>query len=327
MIVVTGGTGHIGNVLVRQLLEKGEKVRVVIPEGENTFSIDGLQVEVIRGDVRDINSLIKAFHSARIVYHLGGMVSILPGKSKPLNDVNVIGTQNVIKACKICKVERLIYTSSIHAYEEPPHHIMIDEATPISPNRVLGDYAKSKAKATLEVLKAAKDGLNVVVVCPSGVIGPFDYKISDMGQLVVRYLKGNLKYYVEGAYNFVDVRDVARGHILACENGLCGECYILSGERVEVKKILSIMEEATGIKNTSKKVPYLLARISAGIASVYYMTSNKRPLFTSYSLKVLYSNSNICCNKAKKQLGYKYRSVKESINDSMIWFKENGYCV
>ena len=327
MVVVTGATGHIGNVLVRQLLNRGEKVRALVPTGEDTSSINGLQIEIVNGDLRDVDSLIRAFKDCKIVYHLGGLVSILPGKSKLLNDINVVGTQNVIKACRSCNIERLVYTSSIHAYEEPPIGIMIYETTPISPNKVLGEYAKSKARATLEVLKAVKEGLNAVVVCPSGVIGPFDYKISDMGQLALRYLKGTLKYFVDGAYNFVDVRDVAAGHILACEKGVSGECYILSGERVEVKNILSVMEEATGIKNSCKKVPYMLAKLSAGAASVYYIAAKKRPLFTVYSLKVLYSNSQVCCDKARKELGYKYRSVKESIGDSIVWFKENGYCM
>lgn len=184
MVVVTGATGHIGNVLVRELLSRGENVSVVIPPFEDTACLDGLQLEMVKGDVRQIDSLIQAFRGGDVVYHLAGAISILPGKNELLHQVNVVGTRNVVEACLKTDVRRLIYTSSIHAVKEPPHGTVIDETLPYDPDTVLGDYAKSKARATLEVLKGVKRGLDAVIVCPTGVIGPYDYydyRVSDIG--------------------------------------------------------------------------------------------------------------------------------------------------
>jgi len=232
MIVVTGATGHIGNVLVRELLSRGENVRVVIPPFEDTTPLDGLKVEMVEGDVRQVDSLIQAFKEGDVVYHLAGIISILPGKSKLLYQVNVMGTRNVVGACLKTDVRRLVYTSSIHAIAEPPHGTAIDETLPFDPDRAIGEYDRSKAQATLEVLKAVQQGLDAIIVCPTGVVGPYDFKLSEMGQLFIDFAKKKLKAYIDGAYDFVDVRDVAIGHILACEKGHTGESYILSGERV-----------------------------------------------------------------------------------------------
>lgn len=161
MVVVTGATGHIGNVLVRELLSRGENVSVVIPPFEDTACLDGLQLEMVKGDVRQIDSLIQAFRGGDVVYHLAGVISILPGKNELLHQVNVVGTRNVVEACLKTDVRRLIYTSSIHAVKEPPHGTVIDETLPYGPDTVLGDYAKSKARATLEVLKGVKRGLDI----------------------------------------------------------------------------------------------------------------------------------------------------------------------
>ncbi len=323
MVVVTGATGHIGNVLVRELLLRGEKVRVVIPPFEDASCLDGLKVEIVEGDVCHIDSFIQAFERGDVVYHLAGIISILSGKSEPLYQVNVEGTRNVIESCFKTKVQRLVYTSSIHAIKEPPHGIVIDETFPFDPDNVLGDYAKSKAQATLEVLNGVKQGLNAVIVCPTGVIGPYDYKISEMGQLIMDFTQRKLKAYVDGAYDFADVRDVATGLILACEKGCSGESYILSGEQITVRDLLLMLQEITGVKAPSLKIPAWLARTVGKIAPLYYRLTNTKPLFTTYSINVLASNSQISSAKARRELGYSTRPVKESVTDAVAWFREN----
>jgi len=324
MVVVTGATGHIGNVLARELLLRGEGVRVVIPPFEDASCLDGLKVEIVEGDVLQIDSLIQAFEGSDVVYHLAGIISILPGKSELLYQVNVEGTQNVVEACLKTKVRRLVYTSSIHAVKEPPHGTVIDETFPFDPDSVLGDYAKSKAHATLEVLKGVTQGLDTVIVCPTGVIGPYDYRISEMGQLILDFTNGKLKAYVDGAYDFADVRDVATGLILACEKGRSGESYILSGEQITVHDLLLILEGMTGVKAPSIKIPAWLARTVGKVAPLYYRLTNTKPLFTAYSVDVLASNSLISSEKAHRELGYSTRSVRESIEDAIRWFRKNG---
>lgn len=324
MIVVTGATGHIGNVLVRELVSRGERVRAVIPPFEDASCLDGLKVEMVEGDVRQIDSLIQAFKGSDVVYHLAGVISILSGKSELLYQVNVEGTRNVVEACLRVSGRRLVYTSSIHAVKEPPHGIVIDETFPFDPDNVLGDYAKSKAQATLEVLRGVKQGLNAVIVCPTGVIGPYDYKISEMGQLIMDFIQRKLKAYVDGAYDFADVRDVATGLILACEKGRTGESYILSGEQITVRDLLLMLQEITGVKAPSLKIPAWLARTVGKIAPLYYRLTNTKPLFTTYSIDVLASNSQISSAKARRELGYSTRPVKESVTDAVAWFRENS---
>jgi len=189
---------------------------------------------------------------------------------------------------------------------------------------VLGEYAKCKAQATLEVLKGVEQGLNAVVVCPTGVIGPYDYKISEMGQLIINASKGKLRAYIEGAYDFVDVRDIATGLILASEKGRSGESYILSGERITISDLLLILEEITGVKAPSFKVPAWLARTLGTITTPYYRLTKTKPLFTAYSVDVLESNSQISSEKAHYELGYSSRYIRESVADAVSWFKENS---
>jgi len=324
MIVIVGATGHLGNNLARELVKNKENVRAIILPSEDTAPIKNLNIEQVEGDVRDINSLVKAFTGADIVYHMAGVVAISKGKEKLMNEVNVIGTRNVVNACLETGVRRLVYTSSVHAIAEPPKGTMIDESFPFDPNEVKGDYAKSKALATREVLKGIEQGLDAVILCPTGITGPYDYKISEMGQLILDFAHKKLKAYIDGAYDFVDVRDIAKGHILAAKKGKSGENYILSGERISVYSLLKMLEELTGVKAPSFKVPYLLATATAPIMPIYYSITHAKPLFTSYSIKVLGSNSLISSKKAQKELGYTARPSKESIKDAVQWFKEMG---
>lgn len=239
--------------------------------------------------------------------------------------VNAAGTQNVVSACLKTGVSRLVYTSSIHAIEEPPCGTTIDESTGCNPNNVPDGYGRSKALATLAVLEGVKQGLDAVITYPTGVIGPFDYRISDMGQLIIDFLNGNMKLYTDGAYDFVDVRDVAKGVILAGEKGVKGESYILSGEQVSVHQLLSILHETSGLRMPYLKVPAWLARIVSAFTPFYYKLSGRKPRFTPYSINVLHSNSDISSEKAKQQLGFSARPVKDSIADAVHWFRESGY--
>jgi dihydroflavonol-4-reductase len=325
MVLVTGATGHIGNVLVRQLLSRGEEVRALIHRDETITTLDGLKVEMVKGDVCNPDSFLRAFMGIDIVYHLAGRISILPGQDRLLHQVNVVGTQNIIKACIKTGVKRLVYTSSIHAIEEPPPGTIIDETCPCNPDKVPKGYGRSKAQATLAVLRGVEQGLNAVIVCPTGVTGPYDYKISEIGQLIIDFANRNLKAYIDGAYDFIDVRDVATGIILAGKKGSSGECYILSGEQITVYGLMLMLQELTGVKAPSLRVPVWLARIVAKVTPLYYYLTITKPRFTTHSIDVLRSNSLISSEKARRELGFSTRPIRESIADAILWFKEKGY--
>jgi dihydroflavonol-4-reductase len=322
-ILVTGAAGHIGNVLVRKLLEHGEKVRALILPGEDTTSLQGMDVEKTEGNVLDLSSLWKSFRGVRGVFHLAGIISIMPGENPMLRKVNVQGTVNVLKAAMQAGVERLMYTSSIHALARVAHGQMVDESVGYDPNNPYGAYDRSKAEATLEVQKAAAAGLNAVIVCPTGVIGPYDFRRSMMGDVIRTAAQRRLSPYVEGAYDFVDVRDVADGMIAAAEQGQTGESYILSGQRISVRYLLETVREVTGRGFPSFKIPFPLAEFAARFTPWYYRTARAIPRFTPYSLEVLQSNSVISHAKATRELGYQPRPLYESVHDAIQWFFEH----
>lgn len=323
MVVVTGATGHIGNALIREFASKGERVCVLALPTDDISSLKGFDVDIKFGDVRDINSLITAFKGAQYVYHLAGIVSIGSGKRKLIHDVNVLGTRNVVDACIQSKVKRLVYVSSIHAFTEPPRGIPIVETKDFDPSKVIGQYGKSKAEATNEVLKGIERGLDAVIVHPTGVIGPYEYRMSNTGQLMVDFMNRKLFAYIDGGYDFVDVRDAASGIILAADKGRRGENYILSGEWLTVKSLLKLLEDNTSIKAPAAKIPLWLARLTGPLSELYYYVKRQKPLYTSYSISTLSSNSLTTHEKATRELGYTARPIKESIADTVKWLQQN----
>ena len=321
MNLVTGATGHIGNVLTRLLLGRGERVRTIVLPNEDCSSIQDLDLEVIEGNILDTSSVQKAMQDVDRVYHLAGIISILPGKDEWVHHVNVDGTRNVLMAALMSGVKRFVYTSSIHALANVPHGITIDEDIPFDPEHPAGEYARSKAKATLAVRQAAELGLETVIACPTGVIGPYDYKGSEMGLLLSDCLEEKPQLYVDGAYDFVDVRDVARGLIMAAEKGKVGESYILSGEQITVRNLLESAQKFVGNHLPIIRIPSRLANFSVRFTPIFYRLAHKKPRFTSYSLEVLQSNSIISHAKATRVLGYWPRPLEESIRDTISWFK------
>jgi dihydroflavonol-4-reductase len=321
MILVTGATGHIGNVLVRRLLSAGERVRALIMPGEDTSPLTGLDVEMVHGNVLDPDSLRRAMEGVGRVFHLAGIISILPGRNLMLRRVNVEGTRNVIAAAARAGVRRLLYTSSIHAIQRAPHGTCIDERLPFDPSNPAGEYDRSKAEASLEVMDAARAGLDTVIVCPTGVIGPHDYRESELGTLIRDCVAEKPQFFVDGAYDFVDVRDVAEGMVLASEKGRAGETYILSGERLSVGRMIDILWDLTGRRFSRIHIPFSLAEFASHFTPLYYKLSGAKPRFTSYSLKTLRSNADISHAKATRELGYRPRNLMETIGDTVIWFR------
>lgn len=323
MILVTGATGHIGNVLVRELISRGHKVRALIQPGEDFTPLEGLDLEITEADVLDFQALHRSFQGIQDVYHLAGIISIMPGNDQLLKLVNILGTRNVLHAAMQSGVRRLVYTSSIHAIRRMPHGTVIDETIPFDPENALSAYDYSKAKASLEVLSAVHAGLDAVIACPTGVIGPYDFRKSEIGQIILSCVQRKPQVYVDGAYDFVDVRDVAQGLIAAGERGRTGETYILSGEQITVRRLLETIWIATGIRLPTLRIPLRLARFFTIFTPMYYRLRKMKPRLTRYSLETLTSNSIISHAKAQTELGYQPRPIRESIIDTVRWFIEN----
>lgn len=320
MILVTGATGHIGNVLVAGLNSIGIKPRVLVLPSESIEPMRGLDVEIVSGDVLDNDSLEKAFENVSTVFHLAGLITIMPGKNETVRRVNIDGTRSVIDQCFKHSVKRLVYVSSIHALKRISHGKTMDENLPFDPNNPYGAYDRSKAEASLLVQDAIAKGLDAVIVCPTGVIGPYDYRVSEMGQLVVDCLKSSNQLYIDGAYDFVDVRDAALGMISAWKKGSAGQTYILSGHKTSVIDFIQSVKHLSSRKIRFLRVPLYLAKFIAAMAPAYYKLTNTKPRFTPYSIEVLQSNCDISHQKASTELDYTIRPLEDTLNATIKWF-------
>ena len=322
LYLVTGAAGHLGSTLVRKLTARGNTVRGLILPNEQ--AIRNARVTYYKGDVRSRESLLPLFENTEdaevIVIHAAGIVDISEHVSPALYDVNVNGTRNIIALCREKNVKRLVYVSSVHAIPEKEKLQVLEEVQNFSPEAVIGGYAKTKAEATQLVLEAVREGLDAVVVQPSGILGPYDSSHNHLVQMIADYLHGKLPACVRGGYDFVDVRDVADGCLAAAEKGKRGECYILSNRHYEVKDVLSMVRSSNG----GRKLPVLpmwMARAGAPLLGWIAKHRKERPLYTRYSLHTLQSNDRFSHDKATRELGYHPRDLRTTITDTVAWLK------
>lgn len=327
--IITGANGFLGNNIVRKLIENKEnEVRALVLPQDNVNSLEGLNCKIYRGDVTKKESLDLIFQTPKnaelYVIHCAAIVYIKSKYNPKVYEVNVNGTKNIIEKV-LEKNAKLVYVSSVHAIAEKPNNEIITETSKFDPNKVEGQYAKTKAEIANYVLEMVKKkNLNACIVHPSGIIGPNDFGNSHLTQLIIDFANGRLKACVKGGYDFVDVRDVADGIINACDKGKCGECYILSNRYVEIKELLDMISEVRNTKLIKSILPMWLAKLTAPLSEIYYALLKQPPLYTKYSLYTLKSNSNFSNEKAKKELGYSNRELKETIEDTINWLKENN---
>ncbi len=329
MQLVTGATGHIGNVLVRQLLERGQRVRTLVRPGKAPIALQGLDVEIIPGDVLDPDSLVRALEGVEVVYHLAARISLAAGADPETERVNLEGTRNLLAAArhpersdalslsKGRRALRFVYASTLYAMRLPEEGL-VDESLPFDPQHARGAYDRSKAAASLEVQAAAADGLEAVLVCPTAVAGPYDYKCSEAGRGILYHLPPGIKFTVDGAYDFVDVRDAARGLIAAAEKGRRGETYILGGDRLTVREVAQAIWEAAGGWHFGVHLPDWVADLAAEILPFF----SDDPLVTPYSLAAIRSNSHVSHAKASRELGFRPRPAIQAIADAVHWWQE-----
>ncbi len=317
--VMTGATGHVGYALLLELAKNGENPKILIRKDLSIF--DGIECEKVFGDVTDLDSLVKAFEGAEVVYHLAGMIELKPGNEDAVYRVNVTGTKNVVEACKKCGVKRLVYMSSVDTYPPLPDNQVMSELSEYHPEILEGAYAKTKAEATQYVLDSnGTDGLETVVLQPSACIGPYDFKVSSVGEMVRMFLNGNFPVTLGfGGYNFVDVRDVAKGTYAAATKGRPGECYILCGDAITVDAFIKTLAKVLGQKAPAITLNKGIVDIAAPIMEVYYKVTDTTPLFTRYSIRKLVSNCNFTYAKAAAELDYKPMSVEQSVKDMTDW--------
>lgn len=320
LYLLTGATGHLGSWILRLLKDDKQAIRILVLPSEKNIVPDG--VDVVYGDITDKDSMKPFFNTAgfdeTVLIHCAAIVSIV--SDNPLiHKVNVEGTRNVLDMALENRINRVIYVSSVHAIEEKPNRELITETKDFNPDRVTGQYAKSKAEAARLALTYCDKGLDLSIVHPSGIIGPGDYRSTNnsINTLKAMYT-GKIFVAMSGGYDFVDVRDVASGIISCVDSGRNGETYLLSGEYISVKQMLEAVNEYKNRKFPIISVPDFIVGMVAPVSqwlSLHF--GNGKPLLTPYSLYTLRSNSNFSNEKAKKELGFNPRSIKESIVDTL----------
>jgi dihydroflavonol-4-reductase len=322
-VVVTGASGHIGANLVRELLGRGETVRVLAHR--TTRSLEGLDVEIVDGDVLDRESLRRAFDGADLVYHLAGVISITGDPKGTVRAVNVDGAENVARAALACGVRRMVHCSSVHAFDMRSPGL-IDETSPRVPDdhRIHAAYDRSKAEGERRVRAVIDEGLDAVVVHPSGVMGPFDFEPSRMGRFFLMLYRRTLPALVSGGFDFVDVRDVVGGIIAAAGQGGRGESYLLSGHHRQVAEIAAEAEAVTGRRPPRLTVPMWLARTGTPVMRLVAAVTRAEALYTPESLETLRRPVRVDNAKAKRELGFDPRPISDTVRDVYRWFAEQG---
>ena len=326
--IVTGAAGHLGSCVVRALLTQGRRVRALVLPNETCPEFIDINIELLKeytGDICAPASLAPVFEDGAqgelIVIHCAGIISITKKEDRRVYDVNVGGTKNIIEMCKRYHVKRLVYVSSVHAIPSLPHGQTIREVNAFDPGAVPGYYDKTKAIATQMVLDAAADGLDAVVVHPSGIIGPHGLPTGNMARLIALYVRGKLPAAVSGGFDFVDVRDVAEGTIAAALEGASGECYILSNRYVKIKEMLDILGKTGKAGERCLTLPLWAAKAVTPFTEIYYRITQKTPLFTRYSLNTLSENAVFSHEKASSKLNYLTRPLRETLTDTASWIK------
>jgi dihydroflavonol-4-reductase len=322
-IAVTGASGHIGANLCRELIHQGHSVKALIHK--NNHGIKELPLEFVKGDLTDPSSLSSLVQGTEVVFHLAAVISIQVKKEEELFEKNVGGTKNIIKAAQEEGVQRFIHFSSIHALVHEPFDQILDE------NRALAlkdriQYSRSKALAELAVAEAVKEGLDAVILNPSAVIGPLDYAPSLLGRALILMYGGKIPALVRGGYDWVDVRDVAKAAVTSIEKGETGERYLLSGHWKTLCELAEMICEINGEKFKTLTCSTGVARIGLPLLNLYCKLSGTQPLYTKDSLKILKTgHSHVSCEKANRCLGYKARSIEETLRDTFDWFTTNDF--
>jgi dihydroflavonol-4-reductase len=319
-VAITGAGGHVGNNLCRVLLDQGATVKALCHQ--DVRALENLPLSLVYGNVLDPDSLMGCFQGAEVVYHLASVISIDGDARGKVREVNEQGARFVVEACLKCGVERLVHFSSIHALKQTPLEQPLDETRSLV-DKTGSIYDQSKAEAERIVLEGVQNGLDAIIVSPTAIIGPHDYKPSLMGRGLLALYRGSLPALVPGGFNWVDVRDVVRGAIQACQRGETGERYLLSGTWASVRQIAEKVEAISGNPRPKFISPLWLTRLGLPFIRTYASINGTRALYTAESLNALEgANRNVSYEKAAMHLNYHPRSLQETLEDTFQWFHQ-----
>jgi len=324
IVAVTGATGHIGANLVRALLQRGHRVRTLVHH--NRQALDGLDVEIIKGDVNDPASLDHLVKGAQWVFHLAAIISLSMSDWPQIEAINVKGTHNIVEACLKNGSSRLIHFSSIHAMNQEPLDEVLDEKRSLVEQENAPPYDRATAAGEREVRLGIEQGLDAVILNPTSVIGPGDYQISHMGSALLAMARGKLPALIEGGFDWVDVRDVTGAALMAAESAPPAAKYLVSGHYATVCELAAITGKLRGVRQPRLVCPAWLARGGAPVVTTYNRLAGQRPIFTGVTIRALtHCNLKISHARADRELHYNPRPLAETLKDTFTWFEKQGW--
>jgi len=322
-IAITGASGHIGSNLCRVLLSEGHKLKVLI--NRSSHGLEDLKLERVNGNLMSQNALKDLVRDANVIIHLAAAISIRGRKDRALLEVNVSGTNNLLNMVRPNTLQRFIHFSSIHALIHAPYNEVLDEKRGLVVNDAFL-YNRSKAISEQLVHDAADQGMDALVLNPTSVVGPNDFRPSLVGQAIRMIYSNKLPALIPGGYDWVDVRDVVKGTVSAIDNGRKGERYLLSGHFRELKDLALTINHLKGQDKTPVMLPSWLASLGVPFLQIQAVLKKTDPLYTRESLQILKeSHNNISCKKAGRELGYQPRPFEDTIRDTIDWYRDNQF--
>lgn len=323
--LVTGGSGFVGRAVVLELLAQKRAVRVLARDPRHP-ALEGLPVEVAQGDLRDRASLDAALSGCSRLFHVAADYRLWVPHPEEMYAINVEGTRNLLAAALAQGVDRVVYTSTVGTLGNPGDGTPGTEAAPVSLTEMVGHYKRSKFLAERLALDFASRGLPLVVVNPSTPVGPWDWRPTPTGQIIVDFLKGRMPAYLETGLNLIHVADVARGHLLAEARGQVAEKYILGHENLSLSRIFQLLAEVSGRPAPRFRLPYWPV-LAMAYLNEFYSTriSGKPPRMPVTAIrmarKFMYFNNT----KAVQYLGLTLTPVRQALEDAVEWFRRNRY--
>ncbi len=329
-MLVTGASGFVGSAVTRALLARGVAVVALLQPGRDHRVVDGLEIERVPADLRDGDAVRKAVDGCRMVFHVAAVYRFWTRDPDEFYDVNVGGTRHVLAAAGDAGCERVVYTSTVGTIGLADHDGAppADETSVARVDHLFGAYKQSKYVAEHEVLRAAAQGLPVTLVQPTFPVGPRDHSPTPSGKLVLDFLKGRMPGYVETSLNVVDVEDVAAGHLLAAERGQRGRSYILGGENLELREILSLLAEITALPRPTRRFPRQLALMAAHVSEADEgRLLRRQPSVPLEGTRMATTRMVFDDSRARRELGYTSRTARVALARSARWYADNGYVV
>ena len=324
--LVTGATGFVGSHVARQLLAKGDRVRVLVRRSSNLRALEGLTVERVEGDLNDSASLEHALDGVRHLFHVAADYRLWARHPQEIYKTNVEGSRKLFEVARRAGVERVVYTSTVATIAVPTDGPLLpNEETSATLNQMIGHYKRSKFLAELEAVKAAAAGAPVIIVNPTAPVGPGDWKPTPTGRILVDFLNGRMPAYVDTGLNLVAVEDVAAGHLLAAEHGSIGERYILGARNTTLKEILQALSVITGRPRPRVRLPHALA-LTAGYAdALFARITGREPQIPVEGVKMSRHRMFVSSDKAERELGYKASAVEAALAAAVRWYEEHDY--